>query len=509
VTRGDPSARVVGARVGIGVVVYLHLIAARVAWAQESKLPVPWPTSPGEVIPEGAPPARKPAPAPTAPLVAPPPAVPPPAASSTPPSSSFSVVPAPTPTSPSATPSPATPPSPSAITPPVANPTPSPGAGAASDTHLGGLGDGVVFVDRNNDAQGYLPRLMVSLTHRPTTWLRFHAEAGLENADKFAAQQVLVELTPAPAFGVRAGLLLLPLGIVNQLNAPTTFLTVDRPLTDQLIIPTIWRELGAGIFGEVGGALRYQLDVVRGLDGAGFTAQAPLAGGRSNGFGGGSTGAAVTGRLELFSVSDAFVMGGSGYYGSASGGQPALDGVTVGVVEGDARFRGGGFELRAEFAQFFIFNSYKVNDYLGLLGQDAVPKSGRGGYVQVGYDVLRLGDADTRQELMVFGQFENVNPRSAMSPYNYNPPAITPPGELPPNAPSPARSFIRGGIAYRPLPQLIFKVDVQIALDGELPTLMAPVTAMGAPGTPRALDKQLAEASRGKSRLGLAAGFAF
>ena len=388
-------------------------------------------------------------------------------------------------------------------------PSPPPSSGAASDTHVGGLGDGVVFVDRNNDAQGALPRLMVSLTHRPTPWLRFHAEAGVENADKLAAQQLLVELTPAPAFGVRAGLLLLPLGIINQLNAPTTFLTVDRPLTDQLIVPTIWRALGAGIFGEVGGALRYQLDVVRGLDGAGFTPQAPLAGGRSNGFGGGTTGAAVTGRLELFSVGDAFVMGGSGYYGSASGGQPALDGVTVGVVEGDARFRGGGFELRAEFAQFFIFNSYKVNDYLGLLGQDAVPKSGRGGYVQVGYDVLRLGDADTRQELMVFGQFENVNPRSAMSPYNYNPPTITPPGELPPNAPSPARSFVRGGIAYRPLPQLIFKVDVQIALDGELPPVMAPMTAAGAPGTPRALDTHLAEASRGKSRLGLAAGFTF
>ena len=215
--------------------------------------------------------------------------------------------------------------------------------------------------------------------------------------------------------------------------------------------------------------MRYQLDVVRGLDGAGFSAQAPLAGGRGNGFGGGTTGAAVAARLELFGASDGFAMGGSGYYGSASGGQPALDGVTVGIVEGDVRFRGGGFDLRAEFAQFFIFDSYRVNDYLGLLGQDAVPKAGRGGYVQVGYDVLRLGDADTKQELLFFGGYENVNPRSAMSPYNYNPPTITGPGETPPNAPSPSRSFVRGGIVYRPLPELAFKVDVQIALDGEGP----------------------------------------
>ena len=203
-------------------------------------------------------------------------------------------------------------------------------------------------------------------------------------------------------------------------------------------------------------------------------------------------------------------MGGSGYYGSASGGQPALDGVTVGIVEGDARFRGGGVELRAEFAQFFIFNSYRVNDSLGLLGQDAVPKAGRGGYVQVGYDVLRLGDADTRQELLFFAAYENVNPRSAMSPYNYNPPAITGPGELPPDAPSPSRvvrarrhrlpAAARAGVQGR-------SADRARRRSGPPPT--APVTAAGAPGTPRPLTPRLAEAARGKSRLGLAVGFAF
>jgi hypothetical protein len=424
-----------------------------------------------------------------------------PAPSATPAARATSTPAAPTMPAPE-TPAPAVP-----ASPPV--PAPSPGVPGGETTHLGMLGNGLVLIDGHGDAEWELQRLMVVLSHRPTGWLRFHAEAGLENGATFAAQQVLVELAPTSAFGVRAGLMLLPLGIINQLNAPTTYLTVERPLTDLLIIPTFWRELGVGIFGEVGDALRYQLDVVRGLDGAGFSAQAPLAGGRSNGFGGGTTGAAVAGRLELFGASDGFVMGASGYYGAASGGQAALDGVTVGIVEGDIRFRGGGVELRAEFAQFFIFNSYRVNDDLGLLGQDAVPRAGRGAYAQIGYDVLRLGDVETRQELLFFAAYENVNPRSAMSPYNYNPPTITGPGELAPNAPSPSRSFVRGGIAYRPLPELVFKADLQIALDGEGPPPTAPVTAAGAPGTPRPLDPQLAEAARGRSRLGLAVGFAF
>jgi hypothetical protein len=134
---------------------------------------------------------------------------------------------------------------------------------------------------------------------------------------------------------------------------------------------------------------------------------------------------------------------------------------------------------------------------------------GRGAYAQAGYDVLRLAGGDTRQELVFFAGYENVNPRSAMSSYNYNPPTITPPGETPPGAPSPWKSFVRAGIVYRPLPTLAFKVDLQIALDAEGPPPTAPMTAPGAPGTPRPLDPELAEAARGKSRLGLAMGFSF
>jgi hypothetical protein len=96
-----------------------------------------------------------------------------------------------------------------------------------------------------------------------------------------------------------------------------------------------------------------------------------------------------------------------------------------------------------------------------------------------------------------------------MSAYNYNPPMITPPGEPRPNDPSPDRSFVRGGFFYRPLPALVFKVDLQVALDGDGPAPAAPMTVDGAPGTPRPLDSQLAVAARGKTRVGLGLGFSF
>jgi hypothetical protein len=186
-----------------------------------------------------------------------------------------------------------------------------------------------------------------------------------------------------------------------------------------------------------------------------------------------------------------------------------LDGVKVGLIEGDARLRAGGFDLRVEYAQMFIFNSYRINDYLGLIGQDAISKTGGGRYVHAGYDVLRLGGGDTKQELLFFGGYENVNPRSAMSIYNYNPPTITPPGEPSPNDPSPWKSFVHAGVVYRPVPAVVFKVDLQIALDPPGPPPTAPMTTPGAPGTPRPLPPELAAAARGKSFLGFAFGFAF
>ena len=218
--------------------------------------------------------------------------------------------------------------------------------------------------------------------------------------------------------------------------------------------------------------------------------------------------AAVVGRLELGRPSS-FALGGGGYWGGASGGRVELDGVSVGVAEADARFAGGGFDLRAEIAELFIVNSYRVNDYLGLLGQDAVPARGRGYYAQAGYDVLATDAPGPRQELLFFAGYENVNSRSQMSPYNFNPPTITPAGQLPPNAPSRSKAFLRGGIAYRPRPAVAFKVDLQLALDGEGPAPLPPVTLAGAPGAPRPLRADVAEAARGKTRVGFAFAFMF
>ncbi len=449
--------------------------------------PVPWPTSVDEIIPDtpplgaGTAPARPPAPA--RPSGAQPP-------------------PGPTPSSGAPRPVAAPPPLPPAPATPAEAKAPKPRR-TTFDFWL----DGQLLFDRDFTGDARLRWLLAGLDHRPTDWVRFYGAVELESGTRFGLEQLHLGMMPHRLFGVRAGLLLLALGIINLHHQPTTYLTVDRPLTDLLIIPTTWRELGAEIFGELAPGLRYQLQMVSGLDAAGFSAAAPLAGGRGNGRSLAVHEPAFVGRLEL-GVSG-FTVGGGGYYGGAAAGHPELVGVRVGLAEGDLAFRGGGFELRAEFAEFFIVNSWRVNDYLGLLGQDAVPARGRGVYAQAGYDVLRLEETPGGQELVFFAGYENVNPRSRMSDFNYNPPAITGPGELPPSAPSAARSLVRGGFCYRPWPWVAFKGDIQYALSGSTALPVTPLPLAGAPGTPTALPDDLAAASRARTLVGFSLALAF
>ncbi|MES1207145.1 MAG: hypothetical protein ABUS79_14505, partial [Pseudomonadota bacterium] len=236
---------------------------------------------------------------------------------------------------------------------------------------------------------------------------------------------------------------------------------------------------------------------------------APLWGGRGDGSNLAIRDAAVTGRLEVADLPPGLILGASAYIGGAAHGLPALSGVRAGLVEGDLRYRRHGFNLRAEYARLYVVNSYLVNDYLGLLGQSAVPARGRGYYVELGYDVLQLAGPPGKQALELFAAYENINVRSQMSPYNYNPAAITGPGQLAPEAPSNARGFVRGGLDYRPRPAIVLKVDVQVALNSVGVPGVPLQVATGAPGTPRPVGGDAMDAARGATRVGVALGFNF
>ena len=187
--------------------------------------PYPWPTveAPGGVTP--APPSPTPPKPPAAKTPAPTekrvePAVPAPVAPKAAPAAPPAKVPEPAapkpPATPAGTPSqfpsaaPTAPRAPiKAPPPPAVEPVP------ATETSVGAWGEALVQINRDHQVRARLPWLALELRHRPISWLQLVAGAELEEANRFGLEQVQVQILPHPAFSLRFGLVLLPLGIIN------------------------------------------------------------------------------------------------------------------------------------------------------------------------------------------------------------------------------------------------------------------------------------------------------
>ncbi|HEX6159120.1 MAG TPA: hypothetical protein VF111_03070, partial [Thermoanaerobaculia bacterium] len=142
--------------------------------------------------------------------------------------------------------------------------------------------------------------------------------------------------------GARAGLLLVPMGLVNEQHEPTAYLGTKRAGVEGSIIPTTWREMGGGAFGEVG-QLSWRAYVVNSLNGRAFTSSG-VRGGRQKGARAISEDFALTGRLDWqplvgTTVGASFFSGNTGQ-ANVVGGDTIDARYTVYDVHAETRFRG-------------------------------------------------------------------------------------------------------------------------------------------------------------------------
>lgn len=251
-----------------------------------------------------------------------------------------------------------------------------------------------------------------------------------------------------PAFNVRAGMVLLPIGLVNELHEPTAFLGARRPDVEQNIIPSTWRENGAGIFGEVG-TLSYRAYVTNSLDSKKFTASG-IRGARQKGGRAKAEDFAFTGRLDWQPLPGTMI-GGALFTGGADQGTttPAGDAydatVTIAEVHADAKVRG--WLLRALWATGEIGDAAQVNLANNLTGNKSVGDEFGGWYGEVGYDlgtILPLGES----AVIPFARYEEFNPQESV-PSGF---ALDP---------SKDASVLTLGVSWKPLPQAVIKLDWQ------------------------------------------------
>ncbi len=326
--------------------------------------------------------------------------------------------------------------------------------GAGRRIPIGSYGEAqVVFQGKTTTAT--LRRVVLFFGHQFLDWLAVYAELEVENVSEFEIEQTYLELKPFKKFriGARVGLVLIPLGIINLYHEPPTFNGVDRPTVDQLIIPSTWRELGAGLFGTIVDGLLWEVDVVAGSDGSKFTSDGGFGPGLSRGFTVSVENVAVAGRMHFNRVLGLDV-GAGFYYGGANSKENALKGISVGIVEADARYARWGLSLRAEYARVFIQGADTLTRFLRetVPTADAIAAQQQGFYLEAGYDLLHAIHR-TRHEVIAFGRYELVDLHAKL-------PDVPDPGFFEP------AQYMTVGLTYRPLPEVAFKFDYRRTLAG-------------------------------------------
>ena len=250
------------------------------------------------------------------------------------------------------------------------------------------------------------------------------------------------------AFNARAGLVLIPVGLINQLHEPPVFLGARRPDVETVILPSTWREIGFGAWGDAG-PFSYRLYLVNGLNTEGFAADG-LREGSQEGSNALARNFAFTGRLDYTGLPGVLV-GASFFTGNSGQGQvtPAgesFDARTTFVdLHLDARWRGASF--RALWAQSTVSDAAAINQVNNFEGDESVGKKQEGWYAEAGFDVLSLARA-MRMSLTPFVRYEAWDTQAAV-PDGY---ARNPENDV--------RQWT-AGLVFKPIPQVVVKVDGQ------------------------------------------------
>lgn len=318
----------------------------------------------------------------------------------------------------------------------------------------------------SNTDNADLERLVLYAGYKFTDRILFNSEIefehgttgeGSEEEGEVSVEFAALDFFIDPLANVRAGLVLMPMGFINQIHEPPFFFGNNRPEVERRIIPSTWREIGLGLFGQITPDLTYTTYAVSGLDAAEFSSN-----GIRDGRGGGSQAKSENfGYIARMDYTPALIpgvtVGGSAYVGNAGQNQ-SFSGQKVDVFtqlyEGHLQWKYRGLEFRALGSWGHINNA----DLLSAEKGETIGTENYGWYTEVGYDILPLLMPDTTQYLAPFFRYEQLDTI-----------ASTPTGFL--DDETKDRYIYQFGLQYKPIPNVVIKADYRNfnAKKGSLP----------------------------------------
>lgn len=251
-------------------------------------------------------------------------------------------------------------------------------------------------------------RMVLLFGYKFNEKVSFVSEIEYEHVKEVYVEQAYIKYKASENINVLAGLMLVPMGIINEFHEPTTFYGVERPNVDSKIVPTTWRELGVGVSGRIDNAsLKYQAYLFNGfksyVEGAGaLRGSDGLRKGRQKGAESVVSSPNFSAKLDYYGINGLRV-GVSGYFGKTQTDDTAVEGSTVGVsmIGLDARYKYNNLELRGQYINTTLSDTEAYNT---LTGKDLGSKM-NGYYGEVAYNF----DLKGVERLTPFVRYENYN----------------------------------------------------------------------------------------------------
>ena len=292
----------------------------------------------------------------------------------------------------------------------------------ASKTTLGGYGE-VHYNNTETDAdpakekdQLDVHRFVVYIAHQYSDTVRFFSEVELEHAlsgggdsasctvptdasgnvvagdfecdvngkpGEVELEQAYIEWDYSENHSLKSGVVLVPVGILNETHEPDTFYGVERNNVEKNIIPTTWWESGAFFTGEIAEGVTYDVAVHSGLN---LDGSAKIRSGRQKVAEADASELAYTGRIKYTGVPGLEAAVTFQHQSDLEQGN-ASETVSANLFETHVIYSSGPFGIKALYAQwdidesiettsgtlgadeqegFFIEPSFKVNEKLGV-----------------------------------------------------------------------------------------------------------------------------------------------
>lgn len=302
-------------------------------------------------------------------------------------------------------------------------------APSGPQTAVGGYGE-VNYSRPTKDAskaETDVARAVIAIQHRfddktklVTEFEWEHAVTSKDDNGEAAVEQLYVEREFNNGLRAKAGLFLIPAGLLNTNHEPTAYYGVQRNFIETAIIPSTWREAGLGLSSTLDNGLSWDLGLTTGFDLTKWDSastdgrESPLGSIHQEGQLAKSRDLSVHGALNWRGV-PGLLLGGSVFTGKAGHKQAdfeTLQASRVTLWDLHARYTPGKWDLSAVYARGSISNTDAFN--LANVGNPTpIPSSFYGWYTQAAYQLWKSADY-TLTPFVRYEQFNTAHSYSAI-----------------------------------------------------------------------------------------------